>query len=110
MARPSVCIRVVLACLHVGGTKGNGKSNGALGAWRASPPTPGGFNIQCMTLYIIQPAHKVIQCMTLYIFPPAHKVIQCMALYTIQPTHGATPCVSKPLLTKGSANNQLGPF
>ena len=27
-----------------GGGEGNGKSNGALGAWRASPPTPGGFN------------------------------------------------------------------
>ena len=50
MAQP---LMVVVLCarvgptwgLHVGGTKGNGKSNGALGAWRASPPTPGGFNI-----------------------------------------------------------------
>ena len=50
MAQP---LMVVVLCagvgptwgLHVGGTKGNGKPNGALGAWRASPPTPGGFNI-----------------------------------------------------------------
>ena len=50
MAQP---LLVVVLCarvgptwgLHVGGTKGNGKPNGALGAWRDSPPTPGGFNI-----------------------------------------------------------------
>ena len=50
MAQP---LMVVVLCarvgptwgLHVGGTKGNGKPNGALGAWRDSPPTPGRFNI-----------------------------------------------------------------